>query len=221
MTRAAAVSQRRLTLPNLISLARIAACPLLFWLAIQPGAEAGFWAFGLFIVAAVSDLWDGYLARKHGWITDVGKLLDPLADKLLLVATLIPFYLVSHRPGALDDVPGWGPLPLWVLVVIFGRELTITVFRAYAAGRGVVIAAGRSGKLKALVQSLFAGGLLFWYPISRTARARGWESTGAWEIWSVFNRSWVWGMLSLALVLTIYSLIDYLWSYRTLMGARD
>lgn len=221
MTPAAAVSQRGVTLPNLISLARIAACPVLFWLVLQQGPEAGFWAFGLFIVAAVSDLWDGYLARKHGWITDVGKLLDPLADKLLLVATLVPFYLVSHRPGELDDVPGWGPLPLWVLVVIFGRELTITVFRAYAAGRGVVIAAGRSGKLKALVQSLFAGGLLFWYPISQMARTRGWESMGAWEVWSVFNRGWVWGMLSLSLVLTIYSLIDYLWSYRTLMGARD
>jgi len=215
------VSQRRLTLPNLISLARIAACPVLFWLILQQGAEAGFWAFGLFIVAAVSDLWDGYLARKHGWITDVGKLLDPLADKLLLVATLIPFYLVSHRPGEFDDVPGWGPLPFWVLAVIFSRELMITVFRAYAAGRGVVIAAGRSGKLKALVQSLFAGGLLFWYPISQTAGARGWEGTGAWEVWSAFNRGWVWGMLSLALVLTIYSLFDYLWSYRTLMGARD
>ena len=215
------MSQRRLTLPNLISLMRIAACPILFWLIVRPSTDAGFWAFGLFIVAAVSDLLDGYLARKHGWITDVGTLLDPLADKLLLVATLIPFYLVSQRPGELNDVPGWGPLPVWVLVVIFSRELMITVFRAYAAGRGVVIAAGRSGKLKALVQSLFAGGLLFWYPISQTARARGWESSGVWELWSTFNRGWVWGTLSLALVLTIYSLIDYLWSYRTLMGAKD
>lgn len=208
-------------LPNLVTSGRILAAPLVTVLLLQPRPLPRILAFVLFLVAALSDLWDGHLARSRDQVTAFGKIVDPLADKLLLVATLIPFYLVSHRPGALDDVPGWGPLPLWVLVVIFGRELTITVFRAYAAGRGVVIAAGRSGKLKALVQSLFAGGLLFWYPISRTARARGWESTGAWEIWSVFNRSWVWGMLALALVLTIYSLIDYLWSYRTLMGARD
>lgn len=215
------MASRRLTLPNVITLCRIAACPVLFWLVLRPGAAAGFWAFALFIVAALSDLWDGYLARKHGWITDVGKLLDPLADKLLLVATLVPIYLVSNLPGELNDVPWWGPLPLWVLVVIFVRELAITVFRAYAARRGVVVAAGRSGKLKSLAQSLFVGGLLLWYPLLDTAVARSWDAARAWELWSVFHGGWVGIMLSVALVLTIYSMFDYLWSYRTLMGVRD
>lgn len=205
----------RLTPPNLISLARIGACPILFWLILQTGRGAGWAALGLFLAAALSDVLDGYLARKHDWITDLGKLLDPLADKLLLVSTLVPFYLVSHRPGPLDDVPWWGALPLWVLVVIFGRELAVTVFRAWAARRGVIIAAGPSGKLKALLQSLFVGGLLFWYPLQALALERGWSGTGTWAAWSTFHRAWVGLALGLAVVLTVYSMADYFWSYRS------
>ncbi|MGD8321314.1 MAG: CDP-alcohol phosphatidyltransferase family protein, partial [Gemmatimonadota bacterium] len=136
------MSGRRLTLPNIITVVRIAVCPVIFVLAMSPGVGERFWAFVLFVVAGLSDVWDGYLARRYGWITDVGKLLDPLADKLLLAATFIPFYLLSHRGTELGLVPWWGALPLWVVLVIFGRELLITVFRAYAANRGVVIAAG-------------------------------------------------------------------------------
>lgn len=212
------VAQRRLTLPNLISLGRIAVCPLIFWFVLQPGTGERLTAFGLFVVAAVSDVWDGYLARKHGWITDMGKLLDPFADKLLLVATLVPFFLVSHRPGTLNDIPFWGPLPVWVLVVIFGRELAITLFRSWAARRGVVIAAGMSGKLKALLQSLFNGGLLLWYPLQEMALDRGWDGSPAWTAWSAIHRGWVGLTLALAVVLTVYSMLDYLWTHRSLIG---
>lgn len=193
----------------------------MFWLVLLPGIGARMAAFGLFLAAALSDIWDGYLARKHGWITDVGKLLDPIADKLLMASTLIPFYLVSHRPGELNDVPFWGPLPFWVLIVIFGREVAITLFRSWAARRGVVIAAGGSGKLKALLQSLFSGGLLLWYPLQDLALVRGWTASGGWAAWSAFHRGWVGLTLALALVLTIYSMIDYLWSYRAVVGVRD
>ena len=211
----------RLNLPNIITLARIAVCPVLFFLAISQDTAARWGAFVLFVVAALSDVWDGYLARKHGWITDMGKLLDPLADKLLLVATFIPFYLVSHRPGAGNEVPFWGPLPLWVLIVIFGRELFITLFRQWAQRRGVVIAAGKSGKNKALFQSLFMAALLLWYPLLLTARERGWLDSGAWA-----GLAWVLGVfiaatLVIALVLTVYSMIDYLWSYSSLVGVRS
>jgi CDP-diacylglycerol--glycerol-3-phosphate 3-phosphatidyltransferase len=211
----------RLTPPNIITLVRIAVCPVLFWLAVLPSLGARFGAFVLFVVAGLSDVWDGYLARKHGWITDMGKLLDPFADKLLLVATLIPFYLISHRPGEVHEVPLWGPLPMWVLVVILGRELGITLFRSYASRRGVVIAAGRAGKLKALVQNLFTGGLLLWYPLLDSALARGWTDTAAWGAWRLLHRGWVGVTLVLALVLTIYSMIDYLWTNRSLLGVRD
>lgn len=207
-----------LNLPNLISLARIGATPVLFLLVLSAGPAGRFAAFLLFLAAAFSDLWDGYLARKHGWVTDLGKLLDPLADKLLMLATFVPIYIVSQRPGDVNDIPWWGPLPIWVLLVIFGRELLITAFRSYASRRGVVIAAGRSGKLKTLAQSFFVGGALLWYPLQQVALAREWTGSMPWAGWSTFHRAWIAISLALALILTIYSMIDYLWSNRGLFG---
>lgn len=209
----------RVNLPNIITISRIASCPVILWLALSPGVGARFAAFGLFVAAALSDVWDGYLARRYDQITDMGKLLDPIADKLLLVVTLIPFYLISHRGGALDEIPWWGPLPMWVLVVIFGRELFITAFRSYAARRGMVIAAGVSGKRKALFQMLFIGSLLLWYPLVEVATARGW-SGWAWGVVSGFTELFVAVTLAVAIILTVYSMIDYLWSYRRLVGSR-
>lgn len=208
------------TLPNVITVSRIIACPVIFALAVAPGTTARFWAFALFIVAAVSDIWDGYLARKYELITDMGKLLDPFADKLLLVASYVPIYLVSHRGGALDALPWWGTMPVWVMVVIFGRELFITVFRSFAARRGVVIAAGTAGKRKALFQAIFAGAALLWYPLRIWVEGRG-GITGAWQAWFAVHGAIVGVSLAIAVVLTVYSLIDYLWSYRNLVGLRD
>ena len=215
------MSGRRLTLPNVITVARIAVCPVIFFLAIAPGVGARIAAFWLFVVAGLSDVWDGYLARRYNWITDVGKLLDPIADKLLLVATFVPFYLLSHRADPLGRVPWWGTFPMWVIVVVFGREILITAFRSYAVRRGVVIAAGRAGKRKALLQSLFSGGLLAWYPLAMLAARRGWEGMTAWRLWSDFHGAWVGITLGLAIILTIYSMLDYLWRYRSVVGIRS
>lgn len=209
----------RFTVPNLITAVRIAVCPLIFWLAVAPEAAERLWAFALFIAAGVSDVWDGWLARKYGWITDMGKLLDPIADKLLLASTMVPFYIVSHR-GEAWHLPWWGPLPLWVVLVIFGRELLITAFRSYAVRKGVVIAADASGKRKTVYQSLFIGGLLFWYPLMMIAGERGWASVTAWRAWAAFHGMWIAATLAAALVLTIYSMLDYLWRYRSVVGVR-
>ena len=214
------MSEDRITLPNIITGARIAVCPAIFFLAISPAMDVRFWAFGLFVVAALSDIWDGYLARRYDLITDIGKLLDPVADKLLVASTFIPFFLISHRDVGAELVPGWGALPLWVLIVIFGRELFMTLFRQYAVGQGVVIPAGRSGKQKALLQALFIGGLLLWYPLRMLASARAWDG-GLWTFWEQLHTTWIEVTLWLALVLTIYSMIDYLWSYRSLVGVRS
>ena len=207
----------RWTLPNIITILRIVACPAIFLLALSPSTNARFGAFVLFLVAAFSDMWDGYLARKYGWITDFGKLLDPLADKLLLVATFVPFFIGSQRPGELGDVPWWGPLPVWVMIVIFGRELTITLLRSWASRKGTIISAGRSGKYKALFQSLFSGSLLLWYPLQVWANSGGWDGP-SWRAWSVLHEGWVGLTLGIAIVLTVYSMFDYLWSYRSLVG---
>jgi CDP-diacylglycerol--glycerol-3-phosphate 3-phosphatidyltransferase len=209
----------RLTFPNVITLGRIAACPAVFSLVMTPSVPLRLAAFVLFLAAALSDLWDGYLARKHGLITDLGKFLDPLADKLLLIATFVPFYLLSHRVGPVGPLPFLGPLPLWVVLIIFGREVLITVFRSYAVRRGVVIPAGKSGKYKAFVQNLFIGGLLLWYPLQMLSIEGGW-SGGAWTAWTYLHGGWILVMLSGALLLTVFSMGDYLWRFRALLGVR-
>lgn len=204
----------RLNLPNIITVARIAACPAIFALALTPTVSARLTAFVLFVMAGLSDLWDGYLARKRGLITDLGKLLDPIADKLLLVATFVPFLILSHRPGGMWELPWWGPLPIWVVIVIFGRELAITAFRSYAARKGVVIAAGKSGKYKAFIQSLFIGGLLLWYPLKMLSLSEAWGGW-FWTAWTAVHGAWIGVTLAAAVVLTVYSMIDYLWTYRS------
>ncbi len=204
----------QLNLPNTISLARIVTCPVLFLLLFSSQVSHLLIAYVLFTAAAVSDLWDGHLARKHGQVTDTGKLLDPLADKLLLVATLLPFYFVSQRPDPLTDLPWWGPLPLWVVVVILGREILVTLARSWAARRGSVISAGFSGKLKAFVQNIFSGSLILWYGLVRIARDRGWEGEVAWVAWGHLHGAVVAASLALAIFLTVYSLGVYYWQNR-------
>lgn len=204
---------RWLTPPNLITAARIALSPVIFVLALTPSLLARVLAFVIFLVASMSDLWDGYLARKHGWITDTGKLLDPIADKLLLASTFVPFYILSRGDRPVGALPWWGELPLWVMLVVFGRELLVTLFRGYAVRRGVVIAAGRSGKFKAVVQNFFSGALLLWYALKMAALGGEWRGF-LWDGWAAFHGAVIGVSLGLAVVLTVYSMLDYLWSYR-------
>jgi CDP-diacylglycerol---glycerol-3-phosphate 3-phosphatidyltransferase len=201
-------------LPNAITVARIflaiAVVPLLF----IDSFGARITAFIIFVAAGLSDIWDGHLARSQGQITDLGKLLDPLADKLLLAATFIPFYIISHRPDPGSEYPWFGGvLPLWVLLVIFGRELFITVFRGYAARRGVVIAAGPAGKYKALVQALTVGAGILWYALDSAARAGAWDGP-IWAAWRTFHWWFAVVTLAVAIVLTVYSMAVYLLGYR-------
>jgi CDP-diacylglycerol--glycerol-3-phosphate 3-phosphatidyltransferase len=211
-------SASQLNLPNTITIARILACPGVFVLALSPKPLHLLFAFLLFLAAALSDLWDGYLARKHGLITTLGKLLDPLADKLLMVSTFIPFYLVSQGDDPLGQIPWWGALPLWVVVVIFGRELLVTVLRSWAANRGAVIASGQSGKIKAFIQNIFSGSLLLWYAGVRWAESLGWVGSWWWDAWAVFHGLVTGLTLLVALLLTIYSLGVYLVENRKLFG---
>lgn len=208
----------QLNLPNIITISRIAVCPVIFVLALSPNGRVLAATFGLFLAAALSDVWDGYLARKHNLISDLGKLLDPIADKLLMVSTLVPIYIVSHRPAGGGEIPWWGELPLWVLVVLLGRELMVTLLRGFAVSRGVVIAADRAGKYKALLQNLFMGAVLLWYALVRFAEQEGWSGT-MWDLWVHFHGALIGVTLLLALVLTIYSMGLYFWRNRGLAGS--
>lgn len=208
-----------MNLPNGITVARLIAAPAVFLLIVGGGFGKLIAAFIIFVTAAVSDVWDGYLARRRGQITDFGKLADPIADKLLVLATFVPFYIASHRldPSALPVVPWWRVMPLWVLVVVLGRELLITAFRGLAKRRGVVIAAGKAGKHKALAQNLFIGSEILWLALRGRALTLQWD-TGFWSFWQAFHGTFVAATLAVAVALTAYSLVVYLWRYRAVVA---
>ena len=126
-------------LPNILSFARIGSIPLIVLLLYFPGKITAALAMLVFIVASLTDLVDGIVARKYNMVTNMGKFLDPLADKLLISAVLI--MLVAN---------GW--LQAWIAIVIIGREITVTGLRAIAADEKVVIAADNYGKLKTIFQ---------------------------------------------------------------------
>jgi CDP-diacylglycerol---glycerol-3-phosphate 3-phosphatidyltransferase len=210
-----------LNLPNLITIARILLAVLVVPLLFVDRLGPRLLAFIIFLIAAFSDLWDGHLARSRGLITNLGKLLDPIADKLLLTATFVPFYILSHREGPTARFPWFGDtLPLWIVLVIFGRELFITLFRSYAARRGVVIPAGPSGKYKAVFQNIFVGSAILWYALLAEANLRGWDGP-VWRAWTGFHFAFSVVVLSIAVVLTVYSMFVYLWNYRSLVLAND
>jgi CDP-diacylglycerol--glycerol-3-phosphate 3-phosphatidyltransferase len=128
----------QLNLPNALTVLRILLVPVLV-VALLDTASSSWWAAGVFAAASLTDAIDGYLARSRQWVTTFGKLMDPVADKLLVIAALVS--LVS-----LDR------LAAWVAMVIIARELAVTVSRVAATGQGVVVAAKLWGKAKTLVQ---------------------------------------------------------------------
>jgi CDP-diacylglycerol---glycerol-3-phosphate 3-phosphatidyltransferase len=204
------------SLPNAITVGRIVLAPVVGLLLFVPTFTARFLAWLLFLVAAFSDLWDGHLARKYGWISDFGKFVDPIADKLLLATTFIPFYILSNAGNPHGQLVAIGAMPAWILIVIFGREILITVIRSIAAKQGTVIPAGASGKLKAVFQNIFVGTAIAWLAINSMAISRGW-ATQAWEYWKIFHGFVFLTSLGIALFLTVYSLVVYLWQWRRLV----
>lgn len=206
-----------MNIPNAISIARIVLCPVIAYLALSPDRFHRYAAFVVFLIAALSDVWDGHLARKHGWISDAGKLLDPIADKLLMASAFVPLYFITRRGDEFHEMPFWGTLPVWVIAVVFGRELLVTVVRGYAARRGTVIAAGKSGKYKSLVTNFFIGSLLLWYPLLLSATEAGWTH-GFWGAWQTFHTGFVAVSLGVAVFLTLFSLADYVWRYRSVVA---
>lgn len=225
-----------MNLPNAITAARIAVAPVIAWLIVLPSWPIRVAAWVLYIAAAVTDYYDGHLARSRNLVTDLGRLLDPLADKMLLVCTLGPMWwltrglpLVSALPGS-DDwaVPGTvGPVisgtheawplvtpfglvafPLWVVLIVLGREALMTVFRQYAARRGLIISAIGPAKWKTGFQSVWAGAAFFWFFAAAAAAQMRWTSA-AWRYFAMFN-----GMVGTvtmigAVALTLYSLALY------------
>jgi CDP-diacylglycerol---glycerol-3-phosphate 3-phosphatidyltransferase len=207
-----------MNLPNALTVARIAAAPLIATLPLANSWGMRLAAFILFTVAAVTDYIDGYLARSRKEETDLGRLLDPLADKLLLVATLVPMYLLASRLPFLTPVAKVG-LPLWIVIVVLGRELFMTLFRQAAARRGVVIAAIGPAKWKTGLQLLWQGSAYCWFFAATLAAAKGWENDALWHAFALFNGTVGTLAMIIAVALTIYSLAVYLRSFGNVFSA--
>jgi CDP-diacylglycerol---glycerol-3-phosphate 3-phosphatidyltransferase len=206
-------------LPNALTVARIGLTPPVAALPFIDTPSARFAAFVLFVAAGVTDYLDGRLARSRGDETDLGKVLDPLADKLLLIGTMVPMYWLARTE--FPFVTPWGPVgvPLWIVLVILGREAFMAIFRQAAARRGVVIAAIGPAKWKTGMQLVWQGAAYSWFCAATLATARGWEGEAWWQAFAQFNG--IVGVVTMivALVLTVYSLGLYLRQYWGLFTA--
>jgi len=142
---------------NLLTLFRILTVPIVVLLLYTPdGRDIPFSrslaAMILFTVSSLTDLFDGYIARRYQMVTSLGKLLDPLADKLLVCAAIVML------------IPS-GRVPAWMVVIIVGREIGVTALRGVASTEGLVIAASSLGKAKTVLLSIGVGALILNYPI--------------------------------------------------------
>ncbi len=167
-----------MNLPNKLTLLRMVLIPVFIVLLMN----GYYYSSGiLFILASATDALDGHIARKHGLVTNFGKIMDPLADKMLVTSALI----------CLVDL---GEIPGWMVIVILAREFIITGLRAVAAGEGVIIAAGKSGKIKTVLQMTALSVILL----------RDWP-------FSIFTDLPVGDyLLILAVIATLYSGVEYI-----------
>ncbi|MCK4738467.1 MAG: CDP-diacylglycerol--glycerol-3-phosphate 3-phosphatidyltransferase [Deltaproteobacteria bacterium] len=169
----------RNNLPNILSLIRIGATPILILMLLDPGKVLSILATILFLVVALTDWLDGYLARRMGLVTRVGKFLDPLADKLLIISALIMLISLDRAPA-------------WMVTLIVAREIAVTGLRTMALEAGVVISASIAGKTKTVFQIAAVVPLLIHYPFFGIE----FQYLGEAILW-------------LAFILTIYSGVEY------------
>jgi CDP-diacylglycerol--glycerol-3-phosphate 3-phosphatidyltransferase len=211
----------RLQLPNALTVARLfmaaAFVAVLSVYEVGAGPAWAVWAgAALFVAAALTDALDGYLARRWGAISVFGRVMDPLADKLLVLSAFIVLAGPSFAVGA--DVPAgvWfgqasGVYP-WMAAAILARELLVTSLRGVCEGRGIDFSAGAAGKLKMIAQSVAV-------PVVLVGVGAAASAGGALPAWSaaVFNANFVIGMLVTGV--TVWSAVPYV--RRAVAGLRE
>jgi CDP-diacylglycerol--glycerol-3-phosphate 3-phosphatidyltransferase len=139
-----------LNLPNAITMVRMAMIPAILWFTYYESRRASFIAAVLFAIIGATDFLDGWVARQRGLVTVIGKFLDPLADKLVVMSTLV---MLVHL----------GRVAAWVVIVIIGREFIVSGLRTIAMSEGIVISAGQEGKVKTIFQLIGITFLLLHY----------------------------------------------------------
>ena len=200
-----------MNLPNGLTVARIIVTPAIAALPFVDSVQARLWAFVLVLAAAITDWFDGYLARSRKQETDLGRMLDPLADTLLLVGTFVPMYFLAHRFLFITPYGDYD-LPWWVVAIIIGREMTMTWFRQFAARRGVIISAIWPAKWKTTIQLIWSGAAYCWFWLASLMAAREWTGPISRTIGQTLGTIGAVSML-LALALTLYSLFIYMRDY--------
>jgi CDP-diacylglycerol---glycerol-3-phosphate 3-phosphatidyltransferase len=178
----ARVELRLAILPNVLTFLRILLIPILMLLLMDPGRTASALAAVTFFLACLSDFFDGYLARRWNLSTTLGKLLDPLADKLIVAAALIMLVGMQRSPS----------VPAWMAAVTIGREIAVTGLRAIAVGEGVVLAAEELGKYKMVFQMFALQGLVLHYDFLGI----DFHAAGMYFLW-------------VAMVIGVWSAVDY------------
>ena len=162
-----------MTTASKITLIRVAFIPVFMVFMYLSGGAPGLWmwiSLAIFIIASLTDYIDGHIARKYNQVSDFGKFLDPLADKLLVIAAMTLFC-------------EWGMMPAWALMIVLTREFAVTGLRLVAVGKGKVIAAGWSGKVKTASTMI---GLCAWMAFP-TISALGWIITIVIVITTVYS----------------------------------
>ncbi len=171
-----------MNLPNKLTILRVIAVPF-FIVAYIMGYSMI--AFIIFILASLTDMFDGYIARKHDLVTNFGKIMDPLADKILVYAA---FCLM------IED----GTIPAWILIIILAREFAVAGMRTVAASEGIVVAAGLSGKIKTVLQMIAVPLLLL------TNALKGYTVNS--DIIAIVAMVFLWA----SLIMTVYSGAEYI-----------
>jgi CDP-diacylglycerol--glycerol-3-phosphate 3-phosphatidyltransferase len=145
------LAEDAVNLPNLLTMARVFMIPLCLWFLDHGTPKDCFWSAVVFTLAAITDILDGWLARRMNVVSVLGKFLDPLADKLIVMASLVWMVPMGRISG-------------WIVIVLLAREISVTGLRSVAASEGVVIAAGSEGKTKTALQMIGIVALLVGYP---------------------------------------------------------
>ncbi len=187
-----------MNLPNKITLSRIGLAFIFMFFLFCRGIVAKYLALFTFILASLTDLIDGRIARKRNLENDFGRLMDPIADKILILAAFLAFVEMKI-------------IPAWMAIIIIFRELVITGLRVIAAGRGVILSASLAGKHKTVSQMVTIISILL-FLIIRASAQELWSPL--WELW--FKRGAFYLML-ITVVLTLISGISYIVKNRKLL----
>lgn len=188
-----------MNLPNLLTLSRIFIAVVIVWLLLLNSLAGNIGAAVFFIIASITDFYDGYLAKKYGLTSDFGKLMDPIADKVLMLSIFTVLAVV-------------GMVAWWMVLIIALREVWVTIDRLLMMRRGIVLAAEQLGKIKTVLQIVTVSVILLYLILDQATFAHQW-------IYKIQNTylGCINGLMLISVVLTVWSGVGY-WQSRKKAG---